>query len=78
MGLLDAAGIGRVIRDARDRCGLTQSQLAERLGTHQSRVHYWEKGAHPPPRDDLPKIAEVLGLTVEQLILDPEPQAAQG
>jgi len=33
---------GIVIRQARRRAGLTQRELAERLGTHQSVVARWE------------------------------------
>jgi transcriptional regulator with XRE-family HTH domain len=33
---------GELIREARKRAGLTQSELAERLGSHQSVVARWE------------------------------------
>jgi UDP-N-acetylglucosamine 1-carboxyvinyltransferase len=36
--------IGNLIRDARKHRGLTQAQLAERLGTSQSAINRIEKG----------------------------------
>ena len=36
------------LRTARKAAGLTQQQLAERLGVRQSRVSEWERGDHEP------------------------------
>ena len=44
--------IGNLIRDARKHRGLTQQQLAERLGTSQSAINRIERGPPEPlPRD---------------------------
>lgn len=40
---------GLLIREARLRAGLTQSQLAERLGAAPEDVNRWEDGAAEPP-----------------------------
>jgi hypothetical protein len=39
---------GKLIREARQRAGLTQSQLAQRLESHQSVVARWETGRAKP------------------------------
>ena len=39
---------GVVVRQARRRAGLSQRELAERLGTHQSVVARWEAGTTSP------------------------------
>ncbi|WP_125773685.1 helix-turn-helix domain-containing protein [Antribacter gilvus] len=41
---VDAAQVGGLVRSARRHRGLTQAQLAERLGTSQSAVHRIEQG----------------------------------
>ncbi len=38
---------GQAIKKLRQRLGLTQSELAERLGVDQATIHRWEKGAKP-------------------------------
>lgn len=70
MGLLAAAEAGRRIRAARKGKGLTQAQLAGHCGVAQSLVCYWESGATPVSRDDLPRVCEVLGLELRELLLD--------
>jgi transcriptional regulator with XRE-family HTH domain len=66
------------IERARRAKGLTQAQLAERVGVHINTAQAWEKGAQPRPKQ-LPKIAEVLetdaGLLLDQLV-NFEPPAA--
>jgi transcriptional regulator with XRE-family HTH domain len=55
------------IRAARLAAGLTQAELAARLGTYQPAVSSWERGLIPrAPR--LAQIAEALGVTIEALI----------
>lgn len=39
---------GELILEARRRAGLTQTRLAERMGTHQSVVARWETGRTKP------------------------------
>ncbi len=39
---------GALIREARLRSGITQAELAERLGTQQSVVARWETGVREP------------------------------
>lgn len=50
------------IRRARKRAGLTQAQLAERLGCSQSEVGRWERGAARPTYERLQEIVAACGL----------------
>ncbi|GAB3927666.1 UDP-N-acetylglucosamine 1-carboxyvinyltransferase [Microlunatus endophyticus] len=52
--------IGGLIRDARKHRGLTQTQLASRLGTSQSAVHRIEAGNQNLSLDMVTRIAEAL------------------
>lgn len=54
--------IGHRIRAARQRAGLTQKGLAERLGVHQSAVAHWERDdGNQPNRRAIRRLALVLG-----------------
>lgn len=48
--------------------GLTQAQLAERIGCPHSSVSRWECTGKAPGTRYLIKIAEVLGCTIDKLI----------
>jgi len=52
--------IGSLIRDARKHRGLTQTQLAELLGTSQSAIHRIEAGNQNLSLDLVNRIAEAL------------------
>ncbi len=58
-----------MLREARERRGLTQQQLARRLGRTQSMVARWESGEHEFTLGTLARLAEALGcdLTVRFL-----------
>lgn len=56
-----AAQVGALVRGARQHRGLTQSQLAERLGTSQSAVHRIEQGAQNLSLDMISRISAALG-----------------
>ena len=55
----------RRIRKARS---MTQTELAERVGVLQKDISRYERGQHVPSIQMLKDIAEVLGVTVNDLI----------
>ena len=57
------------IRSKRIEAGLTQTELAQKLGVDQSAVTLWEKGIGPK-RSRLSEVASVLGCSVEELLTD--------
>ena len=55
------------LKDLRRKKGLTQADLAVKLGVTQSLVAMWERGAVMPSAAKLPEIADMLGGTIDQL-----------
>lgn len=53
---------------ARMAAGMTQGQLAEKIGCSQKDVSRWEHGARTPRVETLAKIAGVFGCKIEDLI----------
>ena len=51
----------------RRRAGLTVAQLADRMGYTKSAIYYWEAGRYWPKTEDLPRLAEILGCTIDEL-----------
>lgn len=62
---LGALGSGRLIREARRLAGLTQAELARRLGTTQSAVSNWERNRDIPRVDTLARILEACGFEAD-------------
>lgn len=60
--------IGSFIRSIRMEKGLTQEQLAEKLGVSQKSVSRWETGKTMPDYSLLPVICEVLEINVAELL----------
>ena len=56
------------IKELRKRAGITQAELAEKLGIKSaSAVTMWERGDRNPKSAMLPQIAQALGCTVGEL-----------
>ena len=53
---------GDRIRDARKAAGLTQRQLADRLGVSNTSISNWEKGLSRPDADMIQKLCSYLSL----------------
>lgn len=56
------------IKTIRETAGLTQTALAEKVGVSQQAVSFWETGERYPRTADLPRLASVLGVTVDELL----------
>lgn len=52
----------------RRAAGLTQTELADLVGEPQQNIAFWEQSDKPPRSDILPKLAKVLGVSVEQIV----------
>ena len=53
---------GDLLREARLRAGLTQAELARRVGTSQPAVARWESGAVQPSFERLRELVRACGL----------------
>jgi y4mF family transcriptional regulator len=60
--------LGRYIRKIRKAKGLTQEQLAEKIGTSIPWIGHIETGREAPNLAMLQKIAHALGVRVKELI----------
>lgn len=60
--------IGTLIKEAREKAGLTQLELCERLGTHDRRVSAWERGADGVSLDKTQMLADVLKVPHAKLV----------
>ena len=65
------------IRMRREAMGLTQAKLANALGVSRTAVTMWETGKSRPRFELLPKIAQLLGCTIDDLYAD-EPEKEAG
>ena len=67
----------RLDRGLRDAAKLTQEGLAEKLGVDRSTVAKWETGDALPRTATLPKIASVLGCSIDALLCPMGEETAQ-
>ena len=64
--------IGKNIAAYRKRCGLTQAELADKLNYSDKAASKWERGESTPDIITLAQLAEQFGITVDELIRDPD------
>ena len=77
---MNAEKTGALIREAREEKNLSQQQLAEQLHITRTTVSKWENGRGMPDVSLLERLAEVLELSVSELVCGEqtagEPEAA--
>jgi transcriptional regulator with XRE-family HTH domain len=71
------AELGARVAEQRKALGLTQQQLADALDTTQQQVASYEVARLRIPASMLPRLARVLGVTLEMLIGDEQRTAAK-
>lgn len=60
--------IGEIIRYKRRQLGLTQKQLAKKVGVSVASVNYWECGIYYPSVMDLCDLADFFECTTDELL----------
>lgn len=65
---MEYESMGKFIQTLRKEKGLTQKQLADMLNITDKAVSKWERDVACPDTTTLPKLAEILGVTVESLL----------
>ena len=60
--------LGTMIAELRKQHGMTQLELAEKMGVTDKAVSKWERDLSCPDINSLPKLAEILGVSVEDLM----------
>ncbi len=59
--------LGKKIRQLRFKAGLTQEQLAEKMGVAPQSVSKWENAVAMPDITSLPLLAEIFGVSIDDL-----------
>ena len=63
-----ASDFGKKLKAIRKSKGMTMQQLADKIGTSQPAISYFESGSNYPQMCVLEKIAKTLGVKIEDLI----------
>lgn len=58
------------IQELRTKCGMTQRKLGEQMGVDTTTVTKWESEVALPKARDLPRLAYVLGCTIDELFVE--------
>lgn len=66
--------IGEIISSLRKDKKLTQSELADKMNVTDKAVSKWERNISCPDVNSIPKLAEILGVTVDELLNAPNKQ----
>ncbi|MCL2796966.1 MAG: helix-turn-helix domain-containing protein [Firmicutes bacterium] len=61
-------GIGDSIKNARKAANFAQQQLAKLIGTSHAAISFWENNINVPNVLDCWKIADVLGISIDELV----------
>ena len=60
--------MGMMIASKRKELGMTQMELAEKMGVTDKAVSKWERDLSYPDISSLPKLAEIFGMSVDELM----------
>lgn len=60
--------MGEMIADLRRERGMTQKDLADKMSVTDKAVSKWERNLSCPDVNSIPRLAEVLGVSVEELM----------
>lgn len=66
--------IGQRIKAARQRAGLSQAELADKMGRPYQSIGQWERDISSPKFSSLEEIADALGISIEELICGDKPE----
>ena len=59
---------GNLVTQLRKAKGMTQADLAEKMGITDKAVSKWERDLSYPDIASIPHLAEILGVTVDELL----------
>lgn len=60
--------LGSMIAELRKEHGMTQLELADRMGVTDKAVSKWERDLSCPDLNSMPKLAEIFGVSVDELM----------
>lgn len=65
---MEHRSMGEIISTLRKEQNLTQKELAEKLSVTDKAVSKWERDQSCPDTQTLPRLAEILGISLEELM----------
>lgn len=66
----DIGTVGQRIRELREKAGLTQQRVAEKIGLHWTSISQWERGRNIPREASAARLAKALGVEVQDILPD--------
>lgn len=66
--IMDKEKTGIFIKEQREKCGLTQDELADKLNTSRENISKWERGMAIPNTEYLKALCEILNCNVVDLL----------
>ena len=75
---MDAKAVGQRIKAAREKKNMTQEDLAARIDISPTHVRVIERGTKIPRVDTFVSIANVLGVSADELLVDVVDRASVG
>ena len=60
--------LGRWLTEQRKRAGLTQQQVADRMGCANTRIGNWEQGIRDMNAKDLVQYCEIINADMDELV----------
>ena len=66
--MIDITFLGEKIRKYRKELGITQTELAQKLNISFQAVSNWERGTAPPDLDNIVKLSQLFGITIDNLL----------
>ncbi|MGI5874071.1 MAG: helix-turn-helix domain-containing protein [Bacillota bacterium] len=70
--------MGKIIAARRKEMGMTQAELAGKMGVTDKAVSKWERDLSYPDITSVPKLAETLDVSVEELMMSTAASAGEG
>ena len=72
--MLEKSEFGKYLFSLRKHAGLSQEELAEKVGVHINTISQWENGVYIPKTPKLKKLAEAFSVTETDLLNGPAKQ----
>ena len=65
---MDTKTLGATIAELRKQHGMTQAELADKMGVTDKAVSKWERDLSCPDISSLPRLAELFGVSADELL----------
>ncbi|MDD6102093.1 MAG: helix-turn-helix transcriptional regulator [Clostridiales bacterium] len=65
---MDAKKIGIFLKELRNKKGMTQEQLGEKVGVSNKTISRWETGNYMPPVDCLNMLSDIYNISINEIL----------